>query len=71
MKKLVVTLFISSFAFSGISFNKYISYGDYAGNSNYVGNGFGVGFDLYECQYCKELINAKYENGVYFTDECF
>ena len=46
MKKLVVTLLISSFAFSGISFNKYISYGDYAGNSNYVGNGFGVDFDI-------------------------
>ena len=33
----------------------------------YVGNGFGVGFDLYECQYCNELINAKYKDGKYIT----
>jgi len=30
----------------------------------YVGVGFKKGFDLYECQYCKHLINTKDENGV-------
>ena len=45
MKKLGILILISSFAFSAITFNKTMTYGNISGDA-IVTNGFGLDFDL-------------------------
>ena len=48
MKKITMIMLISSFAFSTISFNKSMNYGNLDGDAVTVLNGFGLDFDINE-----------------------
>ena len=48
MKKLGIIILISSFAFSAITFNKSMAYGNITGDAVEVRNGFGLDFDINE-----------------------
>ncbi len=46
MKKLILFLLFTSFAFSAITFNKTMAYGNISGDAVEVRNGFGLDFDI-------------------------
>ena len=46
MKKLILFLSFTSFAFSAITFNKTMAYGNISGDAVEVSNGFGLDFDI-------------------------